>query len=178
MDILAVKEMSTWRKFMLTLNYTWLQLVLSMIVVFSSPESNIKAANSDSLHRILEQDGVGLLLLLGVVLGPFYEELLFRLGLYNAVRLPIVYIGKAIGVSSSTCLAASVVPAILVSALTFAWAHGETSVTTFTAHAIFGVAAGHLYFKTGTIAAPIIMHMLNNAVPFSIMVLAAAATVA
>lgn len=178
MNIFTVKEMSGWRKLVLTLNYTWIQLVLSVFVVAMSPERHISAANSNPLHDILEKRGAAQLLILMVLVGPVMEELIFRGALYNILRWLIAVVMDAMFVSWATINAVSVGSAIAISALVFAWAHGETSVTTFTAHAIFGVAAAHLYFKTGTIGAPMLMHVLNNFVPFSIMVLAAQAGVA
>ncbi|MBA3991884.1 MAG: hypothetical protein C0469_00055 [Cyanobacteria bacterium DS2.3.42] len=173
MNIFAVKEMSGWQKLVLTLNYTWIQLVLFMILVAVSPEQHIDYAGKEALHGILDQAGAAKLFILAVLAGPVMEELIFRGALYNILRWTTAAVYDSAGVSSATSKAVSVGSAIAISALFFANAHHETSVTMFFGHVIFGVAAAHLYFKTGTIGAPILMHVLNNFLPFSIMVLAA-----
>lgn len=178
MNIFAVKEMSGWRKLVLTLHYTWIQLVLSVLVISMSHEQHVSSASSDALRGILEQRGAAQLFILAVLAAPVMEELIFRFALYNILRWTIAAVLDIVAVSSATSKAVSVGSAIAISALFFANAQGETTVTMFIGHAIFGVAAAHLYFKTGTIGAPMLMHALNNFVPFSIMVLAAQAGVA
>lgn len=132
------------------------------------------------MQKTLDHHGAAQLFILAVLAGPVIEELIFRGLLFNLVRLlfcSLAFLGGAAATFANNKVI-SVGSAIAVSALVFAWAHGETSVTVFTAHAIFGIAAAHLYFKTDTILAPMLMHVLNNFVPFSIMVLAAQASVA
>ncbi len=96
----------------------------------------------DTTGEFIGQTPIGIVILVVVIIGPIFEELIFR-------KIYIDAIGKY---STKT--------AILVSAASFALFHGNITQIIYT----FGVGLilGWVYAKTKNIVYPIILHMLLN----------------
>ena len=158
--------MSTGRKVGMTFLYFILLIVAKIALMMLSPEQQMKAANSDAINEILQQRGLLGVALIVAVIGPILEELVFRLGLYRlsfeiVSRIQVLWMG----ISEKASDAVAFLIAGTFSAVVFGWLHGETSWTLFIMHTMSGFFLAHLYFKTRTLAAPIAVHMLNNALP-------------
>lgn len=118
----------------------------------------------------LENMSLGMIFLMTVIMAPLIEEAIFRGAIYNVVR----WIGtKTMGAftASPHVVAVAAYAAIFLSALPFALVHEEAFFGVFMLRMAFGLAAGHLYYKTGRFAAPVALHMLNNSVPFALLAL-------
>lgn len=87
-----------------------------------------------SLSRV-----VGIIIIVGVV-GPFFEEVIFR-------GLMVERLGAKYGYSS----------AVIVSSILFGFLHLD-----FVGATLFGFAMCLVYLKTGSLLAPVLIHMLNN----------------
>ena len=96
----------------------------------------------DSTGDIISQAPIGIIILVVVIIGPIFEELIFR-------KIFVDTIGKY-----STSLA------ILISAASFALFHGNITQIIYTFGA--GLILAWVYAKTKKIIYPIILHMLLN----------------
>ena len=140
--------------------YLVAQLAIKYAIV--SVASHGEAANQQALAQILAEYGTIGLLFIAAVLGPLLEEGIFRFVLFNAVRYSIAFVLR-FAISLDRALAIGAWIGIAVSAYAFAAAHEETEFALFLSHFVMGVAAAHLYYKTGRFAAPVALHMANNA---------------
>lgn len=104
--------------------------------------------NADSINQ-----GSFVWIFLAVCLiGPIIEELMFRGLIYNTFRRVFK----------------SPVPAIVLSGVMFGIWHGNLIQTVYTS--IMGMIVAYVYYKTGRLIFPILIHMLNNIIstPFPI----------
>lgn len=108
--------------------------------VLSKPSLAVLGTSRPIFHNIL-------ILLIGVIIAPVIEEILFRGILLH--RWSIKWDNQR---------------AMLVSSLVFAIPHMDSFFGNF----VFGVVMGMLYIKTRTLIVPIISHMLNNAAAFGL----------
>lgn len=155
----------------MTFRYFTLLIFVKVAMLVLSPENDTTPANAEVIDEIMRERGLVFLFIAVVFAGPFVEEILFRGALYNAVRWPIEFLTRRISCNEWLAAAVAFFVAALASAYAFAWAHQETSATMFLLQAVTGVFAAHLYFKTRTLWAPVGMHMLNNAIPMTAMLL-------
>lgn len=94
----------------------------------------------------LKEEGVGFLVytsIFAAILGPIIEELFFRAFMYRAFR-------KSIGAFW----------AVMITSALFAVLH--SNIVSFLPIMILGVLLAYLYEKTGTLVAPITVHMVHN----------------
>lgn len=162
--------MTAGQKVGLTFIYLIISFGLKILLLAISPEQGMKAANSDGIDEILRENGAIILFFMGVVMAPILEELFFRGLVYHLVKLPLNALVNRLGAREATADVFSFCVAAIVSSLAFALAHEETSVTIFLCHAISGLFLAHLLYKTKSLVAPIGMHALNNAIPFTAMI--------
>ena len=101
-------------------------------------------------HQTLPEGGWTMLA--AVIIGPILEELIFR--------------GRLISILGYTCRPGL---AVVISAFVFAVAHGNlfVGISAF----ISGVIFGYFYLLKRSILTPIILHICNNAVAYSLIVL-------
>ncbi|MEI2714495.1 MAG: CPBP family intramembrane glutamic endopeptidase [Nocardioides sp.] len=96
-----------------------------------------------------------LLLVIAIaIVGPVFEEFLFRGLLYRSLRESLRRFGPplAVGVAG------------LVSALFFAGIHGDpTQVALFPMYIVYGLVSVAVYELTGSLVAPVVMHAASNA---------------
>lgn len=89
-----------------------------------------------------------------VVLGPIFEELIFRGFLYNMTR-------SAISKNGTTRRVMADIVAIVVSSAMFALMH--LNLSGFIAYFVAGAVLAESYRRSGSLWVPIIAHCLNNA---------------
>ena len=101
-------------------------------------------------HQTLPEGGWTILA--AVIIGPIIEELIFR--------------GRLISILSHTCRPGL---AVVISAFVFAVAHGSlfVGISAF----ISGIIFGYFYLLKRSIITPIVLHICNNAVAYSLIVL-------
>lgn len=129
-------------------------LILFTIGLFSTLLYLVSLADMDLFNRIqgwLDSDllviteessltsVLGIIILVGV-LGPFFEEVVFR-------GLMVERLGAKYGYSG----------AVIFSSISFGFLHID-----FVGAALFGFAMCLLYLQSGSLLAPILIHMLNN----------------
>ncbi|MEE9558981.1 MAG: CPBP family intramembrane glutamic endopeptidase [Candidatus Brocadiales bacterium] len=142
-----------WRK-----NLTWgllryavvLPVILAsgFLVELMTKNAGITPEHQAVVQRFLEERsyfGVAAILAFGILIGPVTEELLFRGFLQPALR-------DVLGG----------VKAILFTSFLFALVHFNLYI--FIQIFILGLLLGYLYEKTGTLAAPVAVHILHNSV--------------
>lgn len=108
------------------------------------------------------------LILTAVIWAPLIEELIFRGALFNVLRFVF---GKVFSFFTPQRNSGAVYLPIVLSSTAFGLAHQEFYFGLLLVHTVFGAFAAHLYYRTGTIFAPIALHMLNNAIPVSALLL-------
>lgn len=127
---------------------------LAISWLFSRFSGNPTPSNVGLMLQAREQYPL-LLVLFAVVLAPFYEELLYRRVLFG--RLAV---------------AGRVLPGLLISSLLFALSHELPGISgqgwggmlqLWLIYGGMGAAFAWLYHRTGTLAAPVAAHALNNA---------------
>lgn len=123
-------------------------------------EAGDQVARSLVLGRSVSMD---LAVILGIVVfAPLGEELIFR---------ALIFRGLRDGLAKWLGLRASVIVATLISAYLFATAHGgEGQDAQIAAMLVIGGLLALLYELTGTLAAPIMAHSVNNMMALSQMV--------
>ncbi|WP_417064301.1 CPBP family intramembrane glutamic endopeptidase [Leuconostoc suionicum] len=84
---------------------------------------------------------------LAIIIGPVYEEFIFR-----------YYISDRLFLNTRKYIA------MIVSSLLFSVFHSPTNISSFVVYFIFGIIQGLLYKKTKNIYAPIVSHCMVNAV--------------
>lgn len=90
-----------------------------------------------------------------VVLGPIFEEIVFRGFLYNMTR-------SALSKNGTTGRVAADMIALVVSSAAFALMHFNMSG--FLAYFVAGAVLAESYRRSGSLYVPIVAHMLNNGV--------------
>ena len=115
-------------------------IIANIVTEFVNDLLNIEV--TDTTGEFISQTPIGIVILVVVIIGPIFEELIFR-------KMYIDAIGKY-----------STTTAIFVSATAFALFHGNITQIIYT----FGVGLilGWVYAKTKKIIYPIILHMLLN----------------
>jgi len=142
-------------------------LVVQLAIKFAliSMVSHGEAANHQALEQMLAEVGPVGLFLLAAMFAPLAEETIFRFALFNGVRICVSFVMRLVApVERARAIGAWT--GIVVSAFLFAAAHQETQFALFLSHFVMGIAAAHLYYKTGRFAAPVALHMSNNALAF------------
>jgi len=99
--------------------------------------------------------GMALVILSTVIVGPVVEEVLFRGQLLGAIKRKMNNHGQADAI------------AIVLSAMAFAFIHLQPQA--FPVLFLSGLAMGWLKVKTGSLTAPIAMHMLMNAIAMTML---------
>lgn len=124
----------------------WGVVLLVAISVVISPLEALLPADNQSLP-----DG-GWTVLAAVILAPIMEELIFR--------------GRLISLLGHSCRPGA---AVVLSALLFAVAHGSfvVGINAF----VSGVIFGYFYLLKRSIITPILLHICNNAVAYSLIIL-------
>ena len=137
--------MSSWRGFDPTA-ILWGFILLACASIALSP---IKAMLPDT-ERTLPTGGWTLVTV--CVLAPIFEEIIFRGRVFSMLH-------RSVGALSSA----------LITALLFGLVHGDPRVMIdgFVAGMIFSF----LYIRKGSIIAPILVHMCNNAIAYALMIL-------
>jgi len=129
-------------------------LILFTVGLFSTLLYIVSIADLDLFHEIqgwLDSDffviteDTGLTMVLGIIIlvgvvGPFFEEVVFR-------GLMVERLGAKYGYSS----------AVIFSSILFGFLHID-----FIGASLFGFAMCLIYLQTGSLLAPVLIHMLNN----------------
>lgn len=87
-----------------------------------------------------------------VIITPLFEEMIYRGFVFKGLMRSFGFI-----------------PALLVSSLIFALVHGQLNVMVDTF--LLGLALGYVYHRTGQLWASISLHMIKNAIAFSLLFL-------
>jgi membrane protease YdiL (CAAX protease family) len=119
---------------------------VGFLVEFVSSSLGMMPQSQEVVLRVMEETSfvvLGTMVFLGAVAGPMAEEILFRGFLQPALR---DMLGKSW--------------AILLSAFFFSLVHLNLYI--FLQIFILGLLLGYLFEKTGTLVAPIAIHMLHN----------------
>ena len=109
---------------------------------YESVNAFFQASEIENTATRKEQVGLSGFVLV-FLLGPFLEELFFRGCLYRAMRRRM-----------------NVLSAVLISSFVFALMHGYFFLFFYVF--LVGLSLAYLYEKTGSLAAPLSFHMLNN----------------
>jgi membrane protease YdiL (CAAX protease family) len=148
--------------------YLVAQLAIKLAII--SMVSHGEPANHQALSQMMSEMGPIGLLLLGAVIAPIMEETIFRFAVFNVVRIGASFVLRLVAsVERAGAIGAWI--GIVVSAYFFAAVHQETEFALFLSHFVMGIAAAHLYYKTGRFAAPVALHMANNGLAFIPMIL-------
>jgi membrane protease YdiL (CAAX protease family) len=144
--------------------YFFMELACQLIIIFTIPTgpSRLTTENALDFSQPLS------LIFIGVIKAPLLEELVFRGALFNVLRFVF---GKVVSSFTPQGNSWALYSAIALSSIAFGLAHQELYFGIFLMHTVFGAFAAHLYYRTGTIFAPIALHMLNNAMPVSALLL-------
>jgi len=117
---------------------------------------HVSRANAGAFGRVLTESPLFLTLLWGVVLAALTEELLFRGALYSLLERAAVRTGpRARGL-------VAVVGAALIFALMHGDLRGGVGMVRVVSTLCLGLACGVARYATGTLAAPVIVHLVHN----------------
>lgn len=151
----------TWGKVgLLIVIYLVVELIAKVVMSLTLPMGPSKL----SLDPSVAQMSAGEMVLLGVIIAPILEELIFRGILFNGLRYGVGWVVKRFTAAPQAITTVQYL-AIALSAIAFGLVHEEAYFGNFAMHAMFGAMAAHLYLKTGRLVAPLALHMLNNAIP-------------
>lgn len=121
-------------------------LIAGFTVDFIAKEFGVPSEQQEIIKRVLEEESLAVLIFMfffGILAAPVIEELLFRGFIQPAVRASF---GK--------------LKAILISGLLFATVHLNAYV--FLQIFILGLLLSYLFEKTGSLIAPITVHIFHN----------------
>ena len=151
-----------------TLGWTGVYLIVTLMLKACCQlfvPHGVEPANAQSIRELLQQVGPIGVLFFGAVMGPLIEEMIFRFGMYNVIRLCVAFVMRFF-VSEDRAAAIGAWLAIVGSAFLFAAVHQETLVVNFISHFVMGIAAAHLYYRTERLSAPVMLHMSSNGIIF------------
>ena len=143
--------------------YLYIELLCQFLIVSLIPTgpSRLTIENALDLSQPLS------LIFTSVLVAPVLEELIFRFALLNVLRFVFGKLFSHLPQGNSW----AVYLAIALSSIAFGLAHQELYFGIFLMHAVFGAFAAHLYYRSETIFAPMALHMLNNSIPLSAILL-------
>lgn len=161
---------SVYRTIWLILVYLLLEASAKLAIVYLTPET---FPRQERLEELLAENGALWLLITGGVVAPIMEEIVFRGLLYTVLVLlfqPMVSLIRINGLRGTGYFLVQLM-AITISATIFGWGHREPTWTLCLMHICFGVFAADLFRRTGTLLAPISVHIVNNVVAFTVFIL-------
>ena len=174
MEFTIMDRLTKGKQYLYMLGWILVYLVVEMALtgaLLSLAPADAIPTNDQALHELLRQSGPLQLLFSAGLIGPLEEEIIFRLGIYNGIRIVANRaLQKFVSVTHADILGAWV--GIIISSILFAAAHAEASLVLFMGHMVLGVAAAHIYRRTQTFAAPVILHAANNSIAIAFRMLA------
>jgi membrane protease YdiL (CAAX protease family) len=127
--------------------------------------AGVSRQNAGEFGRMLEQGPLLATLLWSVILAATTEELLFRGALWSLVERLVEAARARVTVGKVEAALLGLVPTV-VSAAVFGMMHydlrGGVGIVRLTSTTLLGLGAGALRRWTGTLAAPVLLHFLNN----------------
>ena len=147
-------------------------LITTLIYKYTSLEPNVNA-NQSSLQYVMDAQPV-ITYITVVFLGPFVEEMAYRLGLFELVRrkntvLAFIISGLVFGLLHFDFANCFIDPT--TKEFAFQATYFLNEIINLPSYVISGLVFAYAYNLTGTLTVPLLAHMINNFIAATMMLL-------